>query len=208
MGWQWGQYDGYLRWGDNLVNNILSSKDGDALVIPFRVRRDILHLVSLSWGDSGAGVVLYDEQQKIWKLCGINYAIQGPFSSNNLGLDSVNGALFNTSGWFLYDGVRWFPQADTSSSLSYAIRISTRRVWINDVLRLTADIPIPVVQFSQEFNGSWEDETDPIYNGIDALISVIAPAETTFYRLKSDRRIQIVEIIRNGPLLTFRYRAL
>lgn len=208
VGWEWGQHDGYLRWGDSRVSNILSSAFGDMLVMPFNVRRDIIHLASLSWGDSGSGVFSYDEKQGIWKLSGINYAVQGPFSSNNLGQNPVTGAMFNTAGWFLYDGVRWFPQETPSASQSYAVRISTRIVWINDVLRLTSDIPIPTVQFSSTFTGPWEDEIDPIYNGIDALISVFAPTETRFYRLKSDRRTQIIGAQRNGILLTFRYKAL
>ncbi|HEY0370177.1 MAG TPA: hypothetical protein VGC85_11315, partial [Chthoniobacterales bacterium] len=64
----------------------------------------------------------------VWKLAGINYAVDGPFYVDNQGNGAFNAALFDTSGFYGYDGAHFVPSSGPSAL--YPTRISSRLPWI------------------------------------------------------------------------------
>jgi hypothetical protein len=95
-GWKWGPADGQVRWGTNTVSAAVSSGVGDLLLAEFNAGAggDEAHL---SAGDSGGAVFINDGG--IWKLAGINYAVEGSFDTNNEVDDfEFEAALFDMGG--------------------------------------------------------------------------------------------------------------
>src|SRR5690606_5741776 len=75
-GWTWGVGDGQMRWGENTIEGSYGSL--------IRMSFDIdggANEVHLSSGDSGGGVFVLD--QGIWKLAGVNYAVEGPWKTTS-----------------------------------------------------------------------------------------------------------------------------
>ena len=68
----------------------------------------------------------------VWKLAGINYSVEGPFSKTSTG-STFLGAIYDKGGLYqngslISDGSTDLPAA------AYATRISARQSWINSVL--------------------------------------------------------------------------
>jgi Trypsin-like peptidase domain len=134
-GWEWGPGDGVQRWGQNRVSGIFQggAEIGEVLRASFNVggRNE----AQLSAGDSGGAIFIKDG--KIWKLAGINYAVEGPYNMTNSG-DGFNAAIFDLRGLYLTDGgAGWhlFSGKPISSNF-YATRISSHMNWITNVLAM------------------------------------------------------------------------
>lgn len=139
-GWGWGLYDGVPSWGENKVASIATGSGGngprgDFLVLPFSTTG--AGASSLSLGDSGGGTFINDGG--VWKLAGVNYGVDGPYSYTSGG-NYFNGAIFDKRGLFeggpgSTNGVPNYIAYPNSGppveSDSYATRISTRLAWIN-----------------------------------------------------------------------------
>lgn len=138
-GWGWGPGDGVRRWGENTVVDVVQG---------------LLHATfdadggpneaTLSVGDSGGAVFIRDSDG-LWKLAGINYAVDGPYyrmDTPNPPTAETNpnfsAALFDGAGLFEYDpsppGV-YVPAAGPNGF--YSSQISSRLDYINVVLGKT-----------------------------------------------------------------------
>ncbi|MFM7180502.1 MAG: trypsin-like serine protease [Verrucomicrobiales bacterium] len=98
-GWRWGAADGQARWGTNTVSAAVSSGAGDLLLAEFNsdAGGDEAHL---SGGDSGGAVFINDGG--IWKLAGINFAVEGSFDTNNVvDTNEFEAALFDMGGLYI-----------------------------------------------------------------------------------------------------------
>jgi hypothetical protein len=135
-GWQWVEpSDGVERWGENDVSSIANggSGAGDLLRCTFDTGAGS-NECALSLDDSGGGLFIEDGGE--WKLAGINYEADGPFSN------AVDGTEFNASmldvrglfeevspgNWQLMSGPQPIPSA------FYSTRISANIDWINSVI--------------------------------------------------------------------------
>jgi hypothetical protein len=130
-GWQWGAFDGLMRWGENQVDAVIAvgGSVGDLLRAAFDagVGPNEAHLSS---GDSGGAVFINDGT--VWKLAGINYAVDGPYKTSPTGTPFY-GAIFDVCG--LYLDTYLLPEEDAPvPSHFYATRISTRLDWIQSVI--------------------------------------------------------------------------
>lgn len=132
-GWEWGPGDGVQRWGQNKVSGIFQggAEIGEVLRACFNAggRNE----GTLSAGDSGGAVFIKDG--KIWKLAGINYAVEGPYNTANSG-DGFNAAIFDLRGLYVTDGGNGW-QLFVGKPITgnfYATRISSHVTWINSVL--------------------------------------------------------------------------
>jgi hypothetical protein len=132
-GWEWGPGDSVQRWGQNKVSGIFQggAEIGEVLRACFNAggRNEAM----LSAGDSGGAVFIKDG--KIWKLAGINYAVEGPYNTTNSG-DGFNAAIFDLRGLYVTDGgSSWqlFSGRPITGNF-YATRISSHLRWINSVL--------------------------------------------------------------------------
>lgn len=134
-GWLWGRSDQVQRWGQNTVSGIApgGATLGQFLVADFdwAAGQNEAHL---SVGDSGGGVFIQD--QGIWKLAGINYAVDGPFSMDGTG-SGFNAALYDADGLYYDANGTWHYLPNQSQDIAtsfYATRISSNQAWIQSIV--------------------------------------------------------------------------
>lgn len=98
-GWYWGAGSGVQRWGENVVNDVFPDKTAaNMLLYATFDRTGLLNEAQLSAGDSGGAVFLNDNG--IWKLGGINYAVDTGFYTNANGSGFFDGALLDAQGYY------------------------------------------------------------------------------------------------------------
>lgn len=134
-GWQWGPGDGVQRWGQNRVSGIFQGGAELGEVLRASFNAGARNEVTLSAGDSGGAVFIKDG--KIWKLAGINYAVEGPYNTTNSGA-GFNAAIFDSRGLYVTDGGggwQLFSGRPTTGNF-YVTRISSHVTWINSVLAI------------------------------------------------------------------------
>jgi hypothetical protein len=131
-GWLWGAGDLTLRWGTNDVESIVNggSGAGDLLVGDFDLNGSVNEGM-LSLNDSGGGVFIKDTDG-IWKLAGINFAVDGPYYTSVLGTGEFNAALFDESGFFVKNALNAFVPATGPGSF-YATRVSSNLSFIQSI---------------------------------------------------------------------------
>jgi len=136
-GWEWGTGDSVQRWGQNRVSGIFQggAEIGEVLRASFNAggRNE----AQLSAGDSGGAVFIKDG--KVWKLAGINYAVEGPYNTTNSG-SGFNAAIFDLRGLYVTDGGggwQLFSGRPIAGNF-YATRISSHVNWITNVLETAA----------------------------------------------------------------------
>ena len=142
-GWRHGAWSSIRRWGTNNVSR----------VIPYRPDDDLLYATfdadvspneaHLSGGDSGGGVFINDDGE--WKLAGINFAIDGPFSRDGTAATEFHAAFFDASEFYRKDrnsptGYTFIPGPGPVPSGFYATRVSTRTGWIYSVTDPVGDV--------------------------------------------------------------------
>ena len=137
-GWKWGSQDKVRSWGENNVAGTLSDPTFGPLM-KFTFNRQgtsgaLYHEGTLSNGDSGGGVFIYDAGK--WKLAGINYLTDNPFSLS--GTDAgFSASIFDKGGLYTRSGGGWKYNSDLASDIPgnwYATRISSRQSWIKSIV--------------------------------------------------------------------------
>lgn len=131
-GWLWGASDGRLRWGENVV----AGKYG--ALLKFLFDRDAgPNEAHLTTGDSGGAIFVNDNG--VWKLAAINYAIEGPWRYTSSGA-TFNAALVDKGG--LYRGNTLYPDNDLDNPAAfYATPIASNIDWLRSVLKLAPAAP-------------------------------------------------------------------
>jgi hypothetical protein len=133
-GWKWGTQDKVRSWGENTVAGVTNFGGGIGNTLRFTFNKNALYNEGApSGGDSGGGVFINDGGK--WKLAGLNYLVDGPFSMTSGGA-SFNATLFDKGGIYQTGAFN----ADTSTDLPgnfYATRISSRASWINSIIKST-----------------------------------------------------------------------
>ncbi len=146
-GWQWGVFDGTMRWGQNTV----SAAGGGLLRADFD-RTGGTNECHLADKDSGGAVFIYDGGA--WRLAGINFTVDGPYSTNSTGSNSFLAALFDTGGLYEWHDPDWVLVKDRPQdkpNAFYATRVSERFAWITNT--------IPADEFDLDADGlpdTWE----------------------------------------------------
>ena len=142
-GWYWGSPDGKQRWGENAVAEIVNFSSGpdDAIYATFD-QDGLYDECHLSSGDSGGAVFIQDGG--VWKLSGINYAVDGNFYTDASGGGEFIAALFDASGFYYSDGANppnyvQITGTPPISSGFYATRISSKLAWIYSVIDPSGD---------------------------------------------------------------------
>jgi hypothetical protein len=135
-GWQWGPGDGAVRWGENIVSTIYTDATLGQFLKPNFDRNGITNECTLSNGDSSGGMFIQDGST--WKLAGIHYAVDGPFSLDGTTNTQFNGAIMDVSGLYIANGVggwQFFPNQPTDIPTGfYSSRVSEHVTWINSVI--------------------------------------------------------------------------
>ena len=134
-GWLWGKSDELLSWGENKIKSIINGGSGIGDVLAYSFDRSghgdhVSNEGIVSSGDSSGGVFINSGGK--WELEGLNYSIDGPFSTTASGA-SFMGAIFDKGG--LYDSGAFTPDGSTDvPQMAYATLISSNDAWINSVL--------------------------------------------------------------------------
>lgn len=146
-GWRFGTQDGVMSWGTNIPTSLqyFGTDKGYLLKFPFNRVGGLWSESTLSMGDSGGGVFVKDGTT--WKLAGINYLIDGPFSLTG-GTDAgFQAGIFDKGGLFTGSPGKWSYTLDTSSDIPgnwYATRVSVRASWIKSIIGTLATSPTSV----------------------------------------------------------------
>jgi hypothetical protein len=147
-GWKWGTQDKIRSWGENNVSGTLSDPTFGPL-LKFTFNRQgtggaLYNEGTLSNGDSGGGVFIKDGTK--WKLAGINYLTDNPFSLT--GTDSgFSASIFDKGGLYTRSGGAWKFNTDTFTDIPgnwYATRISSRQSWIKSIVGTVSTGALPV----------------------------------------------------------------
>jgi len=135
-GWKWGASDGVERWGENIVVNVHTDASiGELLQATFD-RDGLTNECHLSVGDSSGGLFIQDGST--WKLAGIHYSVDGPFSLDATTNTQFDGVIMDMGGiWFRIGPGSWGGYVDDPTdypSSFYSTRVSSHVDWINSVI--------------------------------------------------------------------------
>lgn len=144
-GWLHTDPDGQTRWGTNQVSSVLTQGTAQYLRASFDAMPGTLE-ATLSAGDSGGAVFINDNG--VWKLAGINFAVDRFFDTNNIPGDGteISAALFDRGGFYQgSDGGGWSetPLPEGSPAGFYATRISA----YTDQIQAIVAVPEPGAAF-------------------------------------------------------------
>lgn len=143
-GWKWGTKDGKRSWGANSVAGSVNGGTGIGQVLKFTFNKygssgAQYNEAALADGDSGGGVFINDGGK--WKLAGINYLVDGPFSLSGTSGSGFNASAFDKGGLYVGGDGKWQYNTDYSADVPgnwYATRISSRQSWIKSIIGSTA----------------------------------------------------------------------
>ena len=141
-GWLWGGGDGVQRWGENFVTSIVRGGPVNQYLYATFDQTGSPNEAHLSVGDSGGAVFV--QEGGVWKLAGINYAVDGPLYTTPTGGGAFNAALFDARGYYYQD------ENDPSQynliagpvpvpTGFYATRICSKLPWIRSVIDPNGD---------------------------------------------------------------------
>ena len=184
-GWFCGPGDGVRRWGQNVISDTVFIRDvgstavQEALYAEFNQNGspDECHL---SGGDSGGAIFI--EEEGVWKLAGINYAVDGPYYTDSSGNGEFVAALFDARGFYVPSGSSYTQITSTNPVPSgfYATRISAKLAWIYSVIDPLSD-----------YDGDGVTNLGEYGHGLDPLTADAAGA---------------FDVGREGTFLTLTYR--
>lgn len=138
-GWLTNPEDGVVRWGSNTISGAIPTMTnfGEVLAADFDAVSGVEE-AHLSGGDSGGGAFI--EQNGVWKLAGVNAAVDGRWDTNSVIADGTefDAALFDAGGYYVgSDAGAWnlVPDetADVPSSL-YVSRVSAYATEIQAII--------------------------------------------------------------------------
>ncbi len=112
-GWQWGTSDGVQSWGQNVVSGLCDYYSSPNSLLYFNFDPNaIANPAALSGGDSSGGDFIYCNGQ--WKLAGMNYALDSPWSLTGAVDDpGFIADIFNAQGLYYQDAnYNWTLESD------------------------------------------------------------------------------------------------
>jgi hypothetical protein len=162
----------------------------------------------LSTGDSGGAVFIRDGNT--WKLAGINYAVDGPYSTNALG-PGFFGAIFDAGGLYQTNSAlgAWEQTPDAAidvPTLFYATRISSNFAWINSIITQHAVASyLPVLESTTSLGQMFAPHTSYVVDELAKTITLPEPANSLFLRLSGCVSYEFLSEERRGGSWILRY---
>jgi hypothetical protein len=165
-GWLWGLSDGTMRWGENDVADIVPYYGHDLLYATFDEHvqpNDHPNECHLSAGDSGGAIFINDSSDSLWKLAGINYAVDDVYTMPDTG-SSLVAAIFDARGYYAYDGTNFTVITGDAPVPTgfYGSRISSELAWIGSVIA-TPQVGFEANFLTLTYNKLLVPESDLIY---------------------------------------------
>lgn len=142
-GWNWGPGDGVQRWGENFVNSIVQGGPANAYVYATFDQGGSPNEAHLSSGDSGGAVFI--QEAGVWKLAGINYAVDGPHYADAAGNGETTAAFFDTRGFYVRDSDNPLHYSQITGATPqptgfYSTQLSSKLGWIYSVIAPAGDV--------------------------------------------------------------------
>jgi MYXO-CTERM domain-containing protein len=143
-GWGWGADDRVVSWGENTISRIGSLgylNDQQLLGFDFTPNAGV-NEAALTPGDSGGAMFI--KSNGVWKLAGINYSVDGPFTYSASG-SGFSGSIFNGDGLFGQFAApsQFGPLPFGYAGYSWSTRISKNTTWIESITGPLNASPIP-----------------------------------------------------------------
>lgn len=162
LGWEWGAYDGRLRWGTNSPayyldsnrNRTSPSSTSAAYITCLFDNFENPFECALSRGDSGGGA--FSRINGTWQLVGVHYAVSGPYrvSQNSA---SLSASIFDQRNLFTFNGVQWIQNRAQGNrpdpGFMLITSVSNRIDWIERTLKLIESNQSPFQIFTSEMLG-------------------------------------------------------
>jgi len=142
-GWQWGPSDSVQSWGTNVVTGATGFPNDDQnqfLYFDFDANGGP-NEGALSAGDSGGGTFIKDPSDGRWKLAGISYGVDGPWSYTGTTGSGFDGSLFDAGNMYVSNGNGFDFVPDAVANIpgsSYVTRISDALPFIYGFVPATA----------------------------------------------------------------------
>lgn len=146
-GWFFGENPDFVqRWGTNTVSSTIDGGPGIGQLL----RAEFNHGLNssecdLSAYDSAGAVFIQDPADNVWKVAGINYAIDGPYKTSPSDPNLFEADLFDQTGFYYPDN-----SPATGPGAFYASRISSNLPFI----RNSIGVPQPVSAVSRKIHGA------------------------------------------------------
>jgi hypothetical protein len=155
----------------------------------------------LSVGDSGGGVFIKDGA--VWKLAGINYSVDGPFSIDGSGAGFF-AAIFDEGGLYQTEGTNWVQTLDGPidvPSSFYSTRVSAHQTWITNTLQTV----LPQLLVATNPAGPFIEMPSAVVNTSAKTVTVSIPASPEFFRLRGCDPSRITTLSISGASLILSY---
>jgi hypothetical protein len=143
-----------------------------------------------------------------WKLAGINYAVDGPYSTTDSG-PGFSASLFDEGGLYKQTGSAWVLTPDVPVDVPgsfYATRISSHVAWINSVLGAPSPPDSqPILQSASDAAGPYTDNVTAVVDDVAKTITISAPGQPQFYRLRACGQLLIrtISVQSGNVVLTY-----
>jgi hypothetical protein len=136
-GWQWGNTNNIERWGENVIARVSTNAPVGQLLAADFDHHGVPNECDLSYNDSSGGVFIEDGTS--WKLAGINYTVDGPFSLDGTANTKFDGALTDARGLYYMTITNTWALIPASFPIPvptsfYSSRVSANISWINNVI--------------------------------------------------------------------------
>lgn len=193
-GWQGGTIDALRRWGQNVVTAAVANQLGGDLLKAAFDANGIANEADLSYGDSGGAVFIQDGAT--WKLAGINYAVDGNYSTSPSG-PGFAAALFDYGGLYTGQEGAWTFNVDlptTQAGSFYATRVSVRASWIQSILARPLPPETVKLQIANSAQGPYQDDAGASVDTASGTIATAAPAGTAFFRVSGETAHRVTSI--------------
>jgi hypothetical protein len=155
-GWQYGNSDGRLRWGQNKVAMTRKHPTfGEQLYAAFDQSGGV-NECHLGTGDSSGPVFINDGAG--WKLAGVAGLVDASFNTTNAGA-GFNACIYDSRGLYYGSSGSWklvttqTPPGPVPSGF-YATRVSVRAAWIDSVLATPLTAAPSLSSLDQVYDGS------------------------------------------------------
>ncbi|MEY2410814.1 MAG: hypothetical protein QOF48_3484 [Verrucomicrobiota bacterium] len=212
-GWLWGNYDGVERWGTNVINAVVNGSViepllgpvGDLLEATFDAGGGIDE-AHLSTGDSSGG--LFIRTGGVWKLAGINFAVEAQFNTNSTG-PGFYAAITDKGGLYSGGEGNWQLTPDLLADLPsafYATRVASNLPWIRSILDGPAPAePPPRLEFATTVSGGYQMDNNAVLDAAARTFTLAQPAQNRFFRLNGCVTNRIADIFLSGTNVVIRY---
>ena len=147
-GWQWGATNNVERWGENVVAGVSTNSDVPPLLYADFDRPGVPNECDLSYHDSSGGMFI--EDGNTWKLAGIHYSVDGPFSLDGTTNTQFDGALTDARGLYYLTITNTWALITPNYPLPIPTSFSSSRVsasldWINSVISVVQPAELQII---------------------------------------------------------------